>query len=96
MNLFSRSEESKRPVIYGSAPRMSVEEVQSALESLGPNHPAARALLQVLGDHIENAASQVSMPDMAEKPGILAHTAGGLEWLRAAQTELLELVTGKQ
>jgi len=91
MNFFKRT----RTAIYTTGSRMSAEEVAAALESLGPQHPAARAVLQVLADSIENAAAQVSHPELADTPGMLAHTAGGLEWLRATRAGMEDLIAGK-
>jgi hypothetical protein len=53
------------------------------------------AIAQVLGDHYTNAVVQVGNPDLADRPGALAHCAGGMEWLGYAIGELEERVYGK-
>jgi len=73
---------------------MSDGELQMALSGLSDKHPAWRALNQLLEDQIWNAVCQVSIPAMATDPGAMAHTAGGIEWLRTFQTELMEVRSG--
>jgi hypothetical protein len=72
-----------RPVIrLTGEQRLSDEELHDALCQLHEGHPVLLAIRQILTEHVENAMSQVSRPELAESPGALAHTAGGLEWLR--------------
>ena len=72
-----------------AARRMSEAELKMAFGA-SEEAPLWRAIHQVLGETIENAADQVGRPDLAERPGALAHTAGGLEWLRRFRYDLLE------
>ena len=50
--------------------------------------PWFRAVLSKLDDAIEDSAAFVSMPATAQNPGLLAHSAGGLEALRTLREEL--------
>jgi hypothetical protein len=56
---------------------MSPEE-QSAIWCVTPEEPWFLALLRKLDDHIEDAADIVCMPQTAQNPGLLAHSAGSL------------------
>lgn len=67
-----------------------------ALSQLTDTHPAWIALNQVLQEQLDNAISQVSSPQMATEPGAMAHTAGGIEWLRALQLALEEARNGRR
>lgn len=49
---------------------------------------------QVLGDFLFQTDVQVTHPDLSERPGLLAHTAGGREWLKFAQGRMQELREG--
>lgn len=51
-------------------------------------NPLWLAVNQVLADHLDNARSQASHPDTAANHGLLAHCAGGMEWLGFLQAEL--------
>lgn len=62
--------------------RLAEPDLFDALSQLHDAHPVLLAVRQILTEHIENAMFQVSRPELAESPGALAHTAGGLEWLR--------------
>jgi len=46
------------------------------------------AVNQVLRGYLENAKSQVSLPENALQPGALTHVAGGMEWMAYIQAEL--------
>lgn len=61
---------------------MTDNELFDALSQLHDAHPVLIGIRQVFTEHIENAMFQVSRPELAESPGALTHTAGGLEWLR--------------
>jgi len=75
------------PIIRLSAP-IDERDMERALASLADEHPAWKAVLSILDREIENAIAQVSMPDLADKPGPMAHVAGGIEWLRSARYRL--------
>jgi hypothetical protein len=66
---------------------MSPEE-QSAIWCVTPEEPWFLALLRKLDDHIEDAADIVCMPQTAQNPGLLAHSAGSLESLRTLREEI--------
>ena len=73
----------RRPVVLLSGDRrLNDTELFEALSALHDAHPVLLAIRQMFTEHIENAMGQVSRPELAESPGALAHTAGGLEWLR--------------
>lgn len=64
-------------------------ELKAAFAGVTEDTPIWRAVMQLLDDQIQNAQCQVSSPDMADKPGAMTHTAGGLEWLQQFQADLL-------
>lgn len=93
MNIFDRIERWLRKICTPAAtaaPKMGDEALKMAFGAAEGN-PLWAAIMQVLGEKIENAADQVGRPDLAERPGAIAHTAGGLEWLRGLRYDLLEL-----
>lgn len=47
-----------------------------------------RAVMQKISDAIEDAAEITCMPQTAQNPGLLAHSAGGLEALRTLREEI--------
>jgi hypothetical protein len=47
-----------------------------------------RAVLLKITDAIEDAAEITCMPQTAQNPGLLAHSAGGLEALRTLREEI--------
>jgi hypothetical protein len=63
-------------------------EEQSAIWCIPPEEPWFRAILRKLDDHIEDAAEITCMPQTAQNPGLLAHSAGGLEALRTLREEI--------
>lgn len=67
-----------------------------ALSQLSEEDPVWLAVNQILQEQIDNAVSQVSNPLMASDAGALAHTAGGIEWLRAALMALHEARAGSR
>jgi hypothetical protein len=66
---------------------MSPEEL-AALWCVTPEEPWFLAILQKLDEHIDDAAEIVCMPQTAQNPGLLAHSAGGLEALRTLREEI--------
>ena len=76
--------------------RMNEQELHDALAQLSETHPALLAVRQIIAEKIENATAQVSSPELAERPGLLAHTAGGLEWLRYLAQEIEEIRHGER
>lgn len=50
--------------------------------------PWFRAVMAKLSDAIEDAMGIVSMPQTAQNPGLLAHSAGGLEALLTLREEI--------
>ena len=75
---------------------MDDDRIRMALSQLGEDHPAWIAMNQVLQEQIDNAVAQVSAPQMSGEYGPLAHTAGGIEWLRAAQMALMDARDGRR
>jgi len=67
---------------------MNPEELTAAF-CVTPEEPWFRAVLSKLDDAIEDSAAFVSMPATAQNPGLLAHSAGGLEALRTLREEIL-------
>lgn len=59
--------------------------------SLTEDHPTWKALECVLEEAIEESVLIVSSYQTAEKPGLLTHTAGGIEALRELRGRLREL-----
>lgn len=47
-----------------------------------------RAVMQKISDAVEDAAEITCMPQTAQNPGLLAHSAGGLEALRTLRDEM--------
>jgi hypothetical protein len=66
---------------------MTAEE-QSAAWCVPSEEPWFLALIQKISDAIEDAAEITSMPQTAQNPGLLAHSAGGLEALRTLREEI--------
>ncbi|MFZ4779100.1 MAG: hypothetical protein ACOYM3_27370, partial [Terrimicrobiaceae bacterium] len=52
------------------------------------SNPLWLAVNQILAEHLNDARSQTSHPDTAANHGMLAHCAGGMEWLGFLQAEL--------
>jgi hypothetical protein len=66
---------------------MTAEE-QSAAWCVPPEEIWFRAVLLKITDAIEDAAEITCMPQTAQNPGLLAHSAGGLEALRTLRDEI--------
>jgi len=66
---------------------MTTEE-QSAAWCVPPEEIWFRAVLLKITDAIEDAAEITCMPQTAQNPGLLAHSAGGLEALRTLREEI--------
>jgi len=62
----------------------------AAAFSVGEDNSLWLAVNQVLRAHIQEATQAVSTPDLAEHPGTMTHTAGGLEWLSSFQADLAD------
>jgi len=61
---------------------------QSAAWCVPPEEIWFRAVLLKITDAIEDAAEITCMPQTAQNPGLLAHSAGGLEALRTLREEI--------
>lgn len=98
MGLFNRTKRPQVHVVRVGEERMEEAKVIEALQTLGDNHPAWRAVLQVLTDNLAEARAQVGHIELAEKHGALAHIAGGCAWLEFAilQLQALKAGTGKE
>ena len=66
---------------------MTAEE-QSAAWCVPPEEIWFRAVLLKITDAIEDASEITCMPQTAQNPGLLAHSAGGLEALRTLREEI--------
>jgi hypothetical protein len=66
---------------------MSAEDLQAAW-CVPPEEIWFRAVLLKITDAIEDAAEITCMPQTAQNPGLLAHSAGGLEALRTLREEI--------
>jgi len=71
-------------IIHGSR---SAEELDTAW-CVPPEETWFRAVLLKINDAIEDAAEITCMPQTAQNPGLLAHSAGGLEALRTLREEI--------
>ena len=74
--------------IFGRTPRYLTEEQLRDALKLSWDTPGVQGILGVLDAAIEMAATQAGNPDLAEQLGPLAHTCGGLEWLRFLRADL--------
>lgn len=63
------------------------EEILGAL-NIPPDHPVWRAVNEILHREISAGMSKVTSPDLASKPGDLAHASGGVEALSSLLIEL--------
>ena len=61
---------------------LSAEELRAAFGGVSEEHPLWIAIHQELEGLIESAVEQGSAPGMSEHHGPLAHTMGGVEWLK--------------
>ena len=66
---------------------MTAEE-QSAAWCVPPEELWFRSVIAKITDAIEDAAEITCMPQTAQNPGLLAHSAGGLEALRTLREEI--------
>lgn len=73
-------------VIRTNRPVLTDEQVAETLAGIPEHHPIWLAIQQEIEDLQAKAIAQASHPELADHPGPLAHTAGGIEWL----TELLD------
>lgn len=81
--------ENIRYVPIAAAPRrLDDSELKAALRDVRPDDPVWLAANQILQEFLDNARSQASDPQMADRPGALAHTNGGVEWLSFLQAKL--------
>lgn len=78
----------ERLVPVGRPARMLSEGELVAAFRVEESNALWMAVNQVLAEHLENARAQVSHPDTAANHGLLAHCAGGVEWLGYLQAEL--------
>ncbi len=75
------------PVFGRRKKRMKDEELVAAFK-LSWDTPAVQGIFDLLDEAIENAATQAGDPALSERPGALAHTCGGLEWLRFLRADI--------
>tara|TARA_Y100000593_G_scaffold55540_1_gene103921 strand:+ start:799 stop:1062 length:264 start_codon:yes stop_codon:yes gene_type:complete len=75
------------PVFGRSRRGCSEEELVAALK-LSWDTPAVQGIIGLVDEAIENSATQAGDPSLAERPGALAHTCGGLEWLRFLRADI--------
>ena len=66
--------------------------MDTALCMPGTKPLVVQALQQILQDHIDDAVELVGNLKTAEKHGTLAHCAGGLDALRALQSDLIQRI----
>lgn len=60
---------------------LEAEEIETALAVSGEDR-LYRSVRQLLQEQIDYAQEQVSAPEVAKEPMVMAHCAGGIEWLR--------------
>tara|TARA_R100001163_G_scaffold11498_1_gene10511 strand:- start:4026 stop:4304 length:279 start_codon:yes stop_codon:yes gene_type:complete len=74
--------------IFGRKRKSWKEEELVAAFKLSWDSPAVQGVLALVDEAIENAATQAGDPALSERPGALAHTCGGLEWLRYLRNDI--------
>jgi len=72
--------------------RLDEDDMQTALCMPGIKPLVVQAVLQIIGDHIDDSVELVSNLKTAERHGTLAHCAGGLDALRGLQTDILQRI----
>lgn len=82
----------KKTIRIVSPDRLDEDDLTTALCMPGTKPLVVQALLQILGDHIDDATELASNLKTAEKHGLLAHSAGGLDALRALRDDLLQRI----
>lgn len=88
MRRVARKAEVERLVPVRMPARVLTDNELLAALRVDENNELWLAVNQILSSHISNATAQVSLPDTAANHGLLAHCAGGLEWLQYLQGEL--------
>lgn len=61
--------------------RLDKEEMSLCM-AVNEEHPVFRGMMAILDEQIEQASDMVGDADVAREPQWLAHTAGGLDWLK--------------
>ena len=70
---------------------MNEEDVRDAFTSISPGSPFWQALDHVIDETLLNAIDEASDPANAEKPGRLAHAAGGVDKLSTLKAKIQTL-----
>ena len=86
MNLFR-----KRALLVHYDDKMSEADVKDAFCSISPGNPFWQALDHVIDQTLLDAIDDVSDPKNAEKPGSLAHAAGGVDKLSTLKSKIQNL-----
>lgn len=82
----------KKTIRITAPDRLDDDDLAAALCMPGIKPLAVRAIEQILQDHIDDAVELVGNLKTAEKHGTLAHCAGGLDALRALQSDLIQRI----
>ena len=71
--------------------KLSEADVKDAFCSISPGNPFWQALDHVIDQTLLDAIDDVSDPKNAEKPGSLAHAAGGVDKLSTLKSKIQNL-----
>jgi hypothetical protein len=82
----------KKTIRLTAPDRLDEDDMQTALCMPGIKPLVVLALQQVLQDHIDDAVELVGNLKTASDHGTLAHCAGGLDALRAFQSDLIQRI----
>jgi hypothetical protein len=79
----------KEKIVVRSCTPMDMEQIHNAF-SVPDEHPLLNAFHQLIQDEIDDLITIISLPQTADKPQLLTHTAGGLEVMRNFQARLVQ------
>lgn len=82
----------KKTIRITAPERLDDDDMATALCMPGTKPLVVQALQQILQDHIDDAVELVGNLKTAEHHGTLAHCAGGLDALRAFQSDLIQRI----
>jgi hypothetical protein len=81
---------SKNKIVIRNRAPMGAEQLNNAF-SVPDEHPLLNAFHQLIQDELDDLITILSLPQTAEKPQLLTHTAGGLEVMRNFQARLVQI-----
>lgn len=77
-------------------PQTEREKILQAFRENDRNHPLVAAMRMILESTYEEAVSLSMAPEMSDKPGQLAHAAGGAYWLALLNERLRDAIIEAQ